>query len=165
MGKDGPSSRRLPRRNRSRREQVAEFSEIEFPGFGAGVEVEFAHAVGEAIENADEADGGHAAGVPQAEDVIGGANVVRSEFVRGGGAERAEDQRNWRAVAWLADEADESEGAGNELARRNRGRRMRAQIVREAEFGEALKLCAICGGGGECAGRRRNAARRARASE
>lgn len=129
-------------------EELAEQREIEFFRLGSGVKVEFARPGRETFDDAQETRGGHAAGVAQAEDGIGSADVVRGEPARGGDAERAEDQRNRCAVARLADEADGSEAAGDEFGQReleDSGVQVQVSVTiemtgRKPQFIEASKL-------------------------
>ena len=138
----------LRKHDEVRCEKIAETGEVEFLGFGAGMEVEFAHAVRKAFKDLGEAGGGHAASIVQTEDVVGGADAMRGEFAHGGGAQRAEDQCDRRVIAGLADEADESEAARNEFGQRQAedgGMEVQVSVAVkmagwESEFREAPEL-------------------------
>ncbi len=78
---------------------------VERGGFGAGVNVEFAGAFGEIFQKARHRFRGHAAGVAQAEEVVGEADAVGGELRQGGPAEAGEDPREEGGRAGFADEA------------------------------------------------------------
>jgi len=82
---------------------------IDVAGFGAGMKIEFAHAIGQLLENADGDPGGDPAGVAQTKGVIMECDGVSLQGGDGGSAEPFENLGQQRPRTRFADEAHGAE--------------------------------------------------------
>ena len=130
------------------REERGECGVVGLGGFGSGMKVEFAGAVGELREEAGDGGGGHATGVAQAEDAVGEMDAVLFQMRNGGAAEALENPWHRREWAGFADEAHGAEAVldgDGERESEDRGMEMEMGVAvpitrRKTERAKTLEL-------------------------
>ncbi len=122
--------------------------EVGLERFLAGMKIDFAQSLGKLLEQVNQSTGGHAASIGEAEDAISGADAEAAQGTRGGGAERAEDERDGREISRLADEAEHFEitrGERREQGAQDDGMKMQMRVTvgvgaAETEFAKTREL-------------------------
>lgn len=97
-------------------EQSAQRVEVEIAGFGSGMKIDFTQSRWQPGEQTAKPFRRHPTGVAQTENPVRETHAEAAQWEGGRGAERTEDERDWRVVFRLADEAHHLESTRRERA-------------------------------------------------